>query len=83
MEMAPPLFDLTITDDESDLADKADTGVYEAGADKPTIQLDEVAQTAECPKCAALGQRDLFDRFSQVEFFSCNNCMHMWQQDVS
>jgi hypothetical protein len=62
-EMAPPLVDLTIIDDE------------------PTIQLDEIAQTVECPQCATLSQRDLFDQFSQVEFFSCNSCMHMWQKN--
>ncbi|MFT5203829.1 MAG: hypothetical protein ACI9C1_003232 [Candidatus Aldehydirespiratoraceae bacterium] len=83
MEMAPPLVDCTTTDDESEPAGEADTGVYEAGADEPTIQLDNIAQTAECPRCAAPGQRDLFDRFNQVEFFSCNNCMHMWQQNAS
>lgn len=37
--------------------------------------------TAECPQCAGLGRRDLFDRFSQVEFYSCDHCLHMWQQE--
>ena len=42
---------------------------------------DEARPTANCPKCMGLGHRDLFDRFSQVEFYSCDHCMHMWQQD--
>lgn len=72
-------------------APAADTGVYEASAvpngDGTDIDLrdidlrDEARPTANCPKCMSLGHRDLFDRFSQVEFYSCDNCMHMWQQD--
>ena len=54
-----------------------------AVSNEPEIDLrDEARPTADCPKCAGLGHRDLFDRFSQVEFYSCDNCMHMWQQDV-
>lgn len=50
----------------------------------PAIDLrDEERPTANCPKCMGLAHRDLFDRFSQVEFYSCDNCMHMWQQDVT
>jgi hypothetical protein len=64
-----------------------DTGVYPAASgDEPTdpeIDLrDEARPTADCPKCMGLAHRDLFDRFSQVEFYSCDNCMHMWQQDI-
>jgi hypothetical protein len=63
------------------------TGVFEASSiaesSAPEIDLrDEGRPTANCPKCMGLGHRDLFDRFSQVEFYSCDNCMHMWQQDV-
>ncbi len=51
---------------------------------EPEIDLrDDERPTADCPKCMGLGHRDLFDRFSQVEFYSCDNCMHMWQQDLS
>lgn len=50
----------------------------------PEIDLrDEDRPTAECPQCAGLGRRDLFDRFSQIEFYSCDHCHHMWQQDVT
>ncbi|MDW3220575.1 MAG: hypothetical protein R8F63_18360 [Acidimicrobiales bacterium] len=51
---------------------------------EPEIDLrDEERPTADCPQCAGLGRRDLFDRFSQVEFYSCDHCHHMWQQDFS
>lgn len=42
---------------------------------------DQSRPTADCPRCAGLGRRDLFDRFSQVEYYSCDDCNHMWQQD--
>lgn len=82
--------------DVGDDATVADTGVYEARTapidDGIDIDLrdtdprdidprDEDRPTANCPRCMGLGHRDLFDRFSQVEFYSCDNCMHMWQQD--
>ena len=55
-----------------------------AEAIDPEIDLREADRpTAECPQCAGQGRRDLFDRFSQVEFYSCDHCMHMWQQDHS
>ena len=61
-----------------------DTAVFPAGSIEPEIDLrDESRPTADCPKCMGLGHRDLFDRFSRVEFYSCDNCMHMWQQDLS
>ena len=40
---------------------------------------DEGRPTKPCPQCGATGRRDLFDRFSQVEFYSCDECMNMWQ----
>ncbi|MEZ5165993.1 MAG: hypothetical protein R2695_05695 [Acidimicrobiales bacterium] len=43
--------------------------------------IHEDRPEATCPKCAGVGHRDLFDRFSQVEFYSCDVCLHMWQQD--
>lgn len=50
-------------------------------ADHPEIELrEETRPTADCPQCAGLGRRDLFDRFSQIEFYSCDHCHHMWQQ---
>ncbi|MEM7139946.1 MAG: hypothetical protein AAF548_02875 [Actinomycetota bacterium] len=50
----------------------------------PEIDLrDEDRPTSDCPKCAGIGRRDLFDRFSRIEFYSCDHCLHMWQQDFS
>lgn len=37
---------------------------------------------ATCPQCGGSGSCDLFDRFSQTEFYSCDSCMHMWQQKL-
>lgn len=34
---------------------------------------------ATCPGCGGLGRRDLFDRFSQTDYFSCDDCSAMWQ----
>ena len=48
----------------------------------PEIDLTELGRpTAACPQCAGLAHRDLLDRISQVEFYSCDVCAHMWQQD--
>jgi hypothetical protein len=74
--------------ESADTAAIADTSVLPAGSIAesidPEIDLrDENRPTADCPKCMGLGRRDLFDRFSQVEFYSCDNCLHMWQQDLS
>lgn len=93
----PPLSRLSmvpLTDESAPAVDHeadteiADTGVLPAGSIAesidPEIDLrDESRPTADCPKCMGLGRRDLFDRFSQVEFYSCDNCLHMWQQDLS
>ncbi|GJM39537.1 MAG: hypothetical protein DHS20C19_29040 [Acidimicrobiales bacterium] len=55
-----------------------------AEAIEPEIDLrDTERPVADCPQCAGRGRRDLFDRFSQVEFYSCDHCHHMWQQDFS
>lgn len=89
---APPVPETVDTTDATDAADRvtraADTGLFSAGSMaesvEPEIDLrDEGRPTADCPKCMGLAHRDLFDRFSQVEFYSCDNCMHMWQQDLS
>lgn len=45
-----------------------------------TTSLDDVAVTAVCDRCGSLGQRDLVDRFSRTEYYSCDDCGHMWQQ---
>ena len=47
---------------------------------EPTIGLtDGDRPTKPCPECRATGHLDLFDRFSRVEFYSCDDCLHMWQ----
>ncbi|MEM9464532.1 MAG: hypothetical protein AAGA90_04135 [Actinomycetota bacterium] len=35
---------------------------------------------AVCGHCGSFGQRDLLDRFSGTEYYSCDDCGHMWQQ---
>ena len=40
----------------------------------------DVIVTAVCDRCTSIGQRDLFDRFSRTEYFSCDDCGHMWQR---
>lgn len=85
---APPVPDAAETAADDDETDAADTGLLPAGSMaesiEPEIDLrDQGRPTADCPKCMGLAHRDLFDRFSQVEFYSCDNCMHMWQQDLS
>lgn len=86
----PPLSRLSMVPlaSETESETDADTGVFVAGSIaesiEPEVDLrDENRPTSDCPKCMGLGHRDLFDRFSQVEFYSCDNCMHMWQQDLS
>lgn len=55
-----------------------------ADATEPELDLrEEDRPIADCPKCGGRGRRDLFDRFSQIEFYSCDHCHHMWQQDFS
>lgn len=89
-ETAPAADRPTQTEGETqaETVEIADTGVLPAGSIAESIDSeidlrDENRRTADCPKCMGLGRRDLFDRFSQVEFYSCDNCLHMWQQDLS
>lgn len=62
----------------------------EIRADEVTIDLTSTDDTESrtdddgrpiraCPSCGATGRRDLFDRFSQIEFYSCDDCHNMWQ----
>ena len=69
-------------------ADKVTDKIEDRPEVEPDIAADidlrqESRPTADCPKCAGLGHRDLYDRFSQAEFYSCDHCNHMWQQDAS
>lgn len=67
--------------DDTDLDDTVvDTTVLELD-EEVDLDLDANRPEAECPKCLAVGHRDLFDRFSQMEFYSCDRCLHMWQQE--
>lgn len=36
--------------------------------------------TGTCPSCGGQGERDLFDPFSRTEYYSCNECLKMWQE---
>lgn len=75
LSMVPVEGEPAPTDHEAQIEEEIEAG--------PEVDLrDESRPTADCPKCMGLGRRDLFDRFSQVEFYSCDNCLHMWQQDL-
>jgi len=83
-----PLSRISVVPLSSEMDEAEDTGVYSSGsladAIDPEIDLrDEGRPLSDCPKCAGIGCRDLFDRFSRIEFYSCDNCLHMWQQDLS
>ncbi|MEZ5247010.1 MAG: hypothetical protein R2707_18110 [Acidimicrobiales bacterium] len=88
LSMVPLTSEAPTTSDVPDDATVPDTGVFESASIRnptgPEIDLrDEGRPTATCPKCMGLAHRDLFDRFSQTEFYSCDNCMHMWQQEAA
>ena len=66
----PPLWEPTIAD-----PDPVDT------PEAVVIDLTEDERvTGTCERCGSTGQRDLFDRFSRTEYYSCDDCGHMWQQ---
>jgi hypothetical protein len=67
------------TPDDAD-SPEGSTATDRAGEAEIDLRGDE-RPTADCPQCGGSAQRDLFDRFSQVDFFSCDVCSHMWQQD--
>lgn len=57
----------------------------------PSIEIDEPAPaggepmleeqpTAPCQRCGATAKRDLIDIFNSLEYYSCDDCGHMWQQ---
>ena len=45
-----------------------------------TLADDVGRPVAVCGHCGSFGQRDLLDRFSRTEYYSCDDCGHMWQQ---
>ena len=47
-----------------------------------TLADDVGRPVAVCQHCGGFGQRDLFDRFSRTEYFSCDDCGHMWQRTL-
>ena len=51
-----------------------------SSTDERTDAMVDDVVTATCDRCGSTGQRDLFDRFSRTEYFSCDDCGHMWQQ---
>ena len=36
--------------------------------------------TRPCQRCGAVASRDLIDIFNSIEYYSCDDCGHMWQQ---
>lgn len=45
-----------------------------------TLADDVGRPVAVCGHCGSFGQRDLLDRISHTEYYSCDDCGHMWQQ---
>lgn len=59
--------------------------------DVPLIEIDTSADdgldpvlaaqpTLPCQRCGSTAKRDLIDIFNSVEYYSCDDCGHMWQQ---
>lgn len=76
-------------DEDVDLDD--DTVTIDLTEDVPLIDLDEpvttpvdpileAQPTAPCQRCGATAKRDLIDIFNSLEYYSCDDCGHMWQQ---
>ena len=53
--------------------------VEQASAPENESALD-AQPTAPCQRCGATAKRDLIDIFHSLEYFSCDDCGHMWQQ---
>ncbi len=81
----PIVIDLTDVDEDPNVFARnsgADTSFRAPGTDPrlvPQAQPEEAVPTAPCDHCGSMGHRDLFDVFSQTEYYSCSNCGHMWQ----
>ena len=68
-----------------------DTVTIDLTEDVPLIEIEEPAgpgvdpvldaqPTAPCPRCGTAATRDLIDIFNSLEYYSCDDCGHMWQQ---
>ena len=93
IDLRPKLAEVQLADDHTDEphtddedaaeASDAATDDVEAEMAGDTIEAlddNEDRPEAECPECLGVGHQDLYDRFSQMEFYSCDSCNHMWQQ---
>ena len=71
----PPVEAVTIdlTEDVPlvEIESSADAGLDPALAAQPTLP---------CQRCGSTAKRDLIDIFNSVEYYSCDDCGHMWQQ---
>lgn len=69
--------------DEAERRSEFDTsiiGVTDDAAFDTTVSDDLARPVETCPRCGSFGQRDLLDRLSRTEYYSCDDCGHMWHQ---
>lgn len=75
----------------SDIDLTADTVTIDLTEDVALVELDQpegptadsaldAQPTAPCQRCGATASRDLIDIFNSLEYYSCDDCGHMWQQ---
>ncbi|MEO0492303.1 MAG: hypothetical protein AAF081_02690 [Actinomycetota bacterium] len=69
----------TVPEPTIDLRDQSTIDLTESPLVDAGSEMDEVI-TAPCGRCGGTAQRDLFERFSRTEYYSCTDCGHMWQQ---
>ncbi len=83
------------TEHDDSSTERDDTGVIEALDSDTVIvpsvvdeapeidlidpQTEEIRPKSECPDCGGVGQRDLFDQVSKISYYSCDDCLTMWQ----
>lgn len=67
---------------EIDLTDRPEhPSVFERN--DATLADETGRPMAVCDHCGSFGQSDLYDRFSRTEYYSCDDCGHMWQQSIT